>query len=301
MRLLFTLALATFFSIHLKSQITIAAARAAAVGSTVTISGIVTNAAEQGINFRFMQDATAGMAIYNGTASVPGFTAVTKGDSISITGPTVLYFNLLEINPILGFTVHASGKPLPSPLIITPSALAEPVEGQLVTIQNCTFAATGNFAPVSANYTVASASQTFEVRVVSTNTTIIGQPIPTGAVNITGLASQYCASPASGCITGYQLLPRSITDFATVTGTNEISKNEALTVYPNPTTNRLNFILKSGDEINQVTVKDCLGRTVMSSKENTKSLDISLLASGIYTIIIYTEKNTYTSKFAVEK
>ncbi len=301
MRLLFTLAFGIVLSIHLKSQISIAAARAAAVGSTVNITGIVTNAAEQGINFRFMQDGTAGMAVYNGTASVPGFTAVTKGDSISITGPTVLYFNLLEINPILGFTVHASGKPQPTPLIITPSALAEPVEGQLVTIQNCTFAASGNFAPVSANYTVASASQTFEVRVVSTNTTIIGQPIPVGAVNITGLASQYCASPPSGCITGYQLLPRNITDFATVTDVYQISKNETLNIYPNPGANLLNFNLKSGEEINQVTVKDYLGRTVLSLKENTKSLDISSLSAGIYSVFICTGKNTYTSKFSVEK
>ncbi len=301
MRSFFIVVALIFLSFNARSQMSIAAARAAAVGSTVTIRGIVTNAAEQGINFRFMQDGTGGMAVYNGTASVPGFTAVTKGDSISITGPTVLYFNLLEINPIQGFTVHASGKPLPSPLIITPSTLAEPVEGQLVTIQNCTFAASGNFAPVSANYTVASASQTFEVRVVSTNTTIIGQPIPTGPVNITGLASQYCSSPSSGCTTGYQLLPRSITDFAMATGINESIKNEVLNVYPNPTGNRLHFKIAQNEVINNIVIRDNSGRIVLSLKENINNIDISQLASGIYNILIYTQKNTYISKFTVEK
>ncbi len=287
-------------SLSVRSQITIAAARLAPVGSTVTVKGIVTNAAEQGINFRFMQDGTAGMAVYNGTASVPGFTAVTRGDSISITGPTVLFFNLLEINPIQGFTVHASGKPLPAPAIIAPSAFAEPVEGQLITIQNCTISASGNFAPVSASYTVASASQTFEMRVVSTNTTIIGQPIPTGPINITGLASQYCSVPASGCTTGYQLLPRTISDFSSSTAITEGSKNDGVHLYPNPANDRLNFSV-TNELIKNIIVNDNLGRIVVSLKDNVNNIDISHLSNGIYNIIINTENKSYQSKFAIDR
>jgi hypothetical protein len=301
MRSLLVLGFAMLLSFSVRSQITtIAAARSALVGSTITITGIVTNAAEQGINFRFMQDPTAGMAVYNGTASVPGFTAVTKGDSISITGPTVLFFNLLEINPIQGFTIHASGKPIPSPMLITPTNLAEPVEGQLVTIPNCTFAATGNFAPISASYTVASGTQTFEVRVASTNTTIIGQPIPIGPVNITGLASQYCASPVSGCTIGYQLLPRAMSDISASTGINEGSKKEGINIYPNPAYDRLNFNV--GKEIiESITVRDNLGRIVISIKENINEIDISNLSLGIYNIIINTENKCYRSKFAIDR
>jgi hypothetical protein len=301
MRSFFILVLITSLSLKVSSQISIAAARATPVGSTVTIKGIITNAAEQGINFRFMQDGTAGMAVYNGTASAPGFTAVTTGDSVSITGPTVLYFNLLEINPIQGFTVHASGKPVPAAVVITPSALAEPVEGQLVTIQNCTFAASGNFAPVSANYTVASGSQTFVVRIVSTNTSIVGQPVPTGAVNITGLASQYCSSPANGCTTGYQLLPRSMSDFVAFAGINDLTKNESLSVYPNPASNSLHFKIAQNEEVRRVIIKDQLGREVFSAKENTTSVDISYLANGIYTIEVGTNKTKYFSKFTVAR
>lgn len=284
-----------------RSQMTIAAAKAAPVGSTVTVKGIVTTAAEHGINFRFFQDGTAGMAVYNGTASVPGFTAVTRGDSVTITGPTVLYFNLFEINPVQGFTIHASGRPLPPSATITPSSFTEPVEGQLITIQNCSIQATGNFAPVSASYTVSSAGQTFELRVPSTATTIAGQPVPSGFVNITGAASQYCSSPPSGCTTGYQLLPRTMNDFAIVAGLNEFTKHEAISIFPNPANNILTFKIKQTEAVRHIIIRDNLGRVVTSVSENSNTVDISSLAGGIHSIFIITEHASYASRFCVAR
>lgn len=299
MKTILLLGFTCIFALQAKSQITIAAARSAAIGTTVTVTGIVTNGKELGTFIRYMQDGTGGLAAYSSTSSVAGFTNVTLGDSISVTGPTKQFNNLFEIDPIQGFTIHASGKPIPSPMVITPAGFVESTEGQLIEIQNCTFSASGSFA-ANTNYTVTSASATFVMRVVSSATTIVGAPIPTGAVNIVGLSSQYCFSPATGCTTGYQLLPRTINDITTFSGINELNSTNVISVYPNPVNTTLNLELKN-ETIKDLIISDNLGRIVLSSKENSSKVDVSYLDNGIYHILVTTNKSNYRSKFIVEK
>ena len=302
MKPLLLLSFVSVFTLNVKSQITIAAARSSAIGTTVTVRGIVTNGKELGIPIRYLQDGTGGLAAYSSSTSVAGFTNVAIGDSISVTGPTKMYSNLLEIDPIQGFTIHASGKPLPNPVVVTPSGFNETVESQLIKIQNCTFSASGNFTTTSANYTVTSSSQTFIVRVVSTATTITGTAIPTGPVDIIGIASQFCSTPTSGCTTGYQLLPRTFNDINNFTGINELTQGALLSVYPNPTSNKINFKLGGNSEtIKLVVINDIYGRNVLVSSDNSTSLDVSSLATGLYYLSVTTDKQTYQSKFTTEK
>lgn len=284
-------------TLQIRSQITISAARSAAIGTTVTVKGIVTSGPELGSSIRYFQDGTAGIAAFTNSASVAGFTAVAKGDSITVTGPLATYNNLLEIQPVNGFTIHSSGNSIPSPMVITPSGLAESTEGQLIQIQNCTFSSSGNFSG-NTNYTVTSNSQTFVVRIVTQATSIVGTPIPTGTVNITGISSQFCGSPSSGCTTGYQLLPRTIADISSFSGINEFTVKESNFVYPNPASNKINLRLNH-EQIKQVTITDVTGKSVKIIKENSSVIDISDLENGIYNISVVTDKHAYNSKFTV--
>lgn len=280
--------------------ITVAAARATPLGSTVTVKGIVTNGSELGV-IRYFQDNTAGLAAYSGTTSPANFTVALRGDSVTITGVTKEYKNLLELDPVLGFTVHASGKPSPIPTVITPVAFDETKESTLIKFLGCTFSATGNFAG-NTNYTVTSAGQTFLMRVVSSATSIVGTPIPTGSVNITGLASQFCNTPSVSCTTGYQLLVRDLNDFSSVlSGVTENSTKSNLTVYPNPVNSKIHFMVGANEVITLTTVTDITGRVVYSSKENTASADLSFLAEGIYNIFVSTDKQNYQAKFTINK
>lgn len=283
-------------SIALNAQ-SISAARSAPIGSTVTVSGIITNGSELGV-IRYLQDNTAGIAAYGGTASVAGFTAATKGDSVSITGVTKLYNNLLEIDPVTGYTIHAT-KPVPNSTIVTPSNFNESVEGQLISIQNCTFSSTGNFGTGSTNYTVTSNSQTFVLRVVNTATTITGTSIPSGTVNITGIASQFCSSPATGCTTGYQLLPRTIADITTFSGIKELTQSHALSVYPNPSSENISIVNQGLSNIKELIVTDFLGREVYRSSNEFNSVNTSGFVNGIYYLTITTNTNIYQAKFTV--
>jgi hypothetical protein len=183
----------------------IATVRNAPVGSTVTVRGVALNGPELA-NIRYIQDATGGVAIY-------GFnlTAITEGDSIVATGTMTNYNNLAEITPVSTFTILDSvGIPAPQ-LITDPSTISDMHESELLRFENCTFAAGGGTFAGNTNYNVTSNGETFQVRIMNGNP-LVGQIIPVGFVNLTGIMSQYCFDPETGCTTGYQLLLRTADD-----------------------------------------------------------------------------------------
>ena len=71
----------------------IVTARTQGEGTTVTISGIVTNGNELGSPIRYIEDATAALAIYD--PDIMG--SVNRGDSITVTGVLVDYLSLIHI------------------------------------------------------------------------------------------------------------------------------------------------------------------------------------------------------------
>lgn len=185
--------------------ISIAQARLQAEASTVTVKGIVTNGSEFGNSIRYIQDETAGIAVFN-----PAVGAATQaGDSLLVTGQLAYYNNLIEITGGT-FTVINTGNPLPSPAVLAPSVgFADMYEGQLVSFDNVSFSSTGNFGTSSANYNLTDGTNTYQVRVNGASN-IAGTPIPSGTINITGVMSQFSANDPA---TGFQLLPRSLADF----------------------------------------------------------------------------------------
>ncbi len=187
----------------LKSQ-TIASARAATVGSNVTVKGIISNGAELG-SIRYMQDVTAGISIYGTNLST-----VNRGDSVIANGTLTSYNNLLEITPVT-YTIIASSLALPTPSLITPNQLAEVHEGRLVRINSCTFSSGGGTFTGNTNYTITSGSQSCVVRINSASP-LVGSLIPTSLVNVVGIGSQFCSAPVSGCTSGYQLVLRDVND-----------------------------------------------------------------------------------------
>lgn len=183
----------------------IATVRNAAVGSTVTLRGVSLNGAELP-NIRYIQDATAGIAIY-GT----NLTAINAGDSVLITGTMTNYNNLVEVTPVTSVNVISSVS-LPAAQVITDvSTISDLHESELLRLNNCTFANGGSSFAGNTNYNVTVGGQTFQVRILN-GSPLIGEVIPSGEVNLTGILSQYCTSPATGCTSGYQLLLRTIND-----------------------------------------------------------------------------------------
>ena len=211
----------------------ITTARAAAVGSNVTVRGKVTNGSELGV-IRYLQDGAAGIAIYGSNVST-----INRGDSVIANGTLTSYNNLFEITPVTYTIVTPAGN-MPAPIVITPSAFTETYEGRLVRINNCTFSNPGTNFAGNTNYTVTSGGQTAEVRIAS-GSNLVGTVIPFNSVSVIGIGSQFCYTPASGCTTGYQLLLRDQNDIIN-------SSSIYLTSVPAPTN-----ISTSGFNINWTT------------------------------------------------
>ena len=198
-------------------QTPIAEVRDLPIGTSVTVQGIVLNGSEFG-GVRYVQDATAGIALFPGTGSVSGFSPA-RGSFVTVTGVLKNYFGLLEMDPITAYTLNSVGNALPTPQIITPVLLDESREGELVRLNGCQFVNSGTFSSGTHGFTSNGQSSVIYLR---SGHPLVGSTIPSGPVNLTGVVSQYStATPASG---GYQLLPRDAADIVISTAISIIGE-----------------------------------------------------------------------------
>lgn len=186
-------------------------------GQVFTITGIVTSSNQFGNSGPgSVQDVTAGVCVYG-----PGFANnVNIGDSVTVTAELTQFSGLTELSfnlPGASVVVHSSGHET-APEIITINDIStqqwngyEEFEGLLIRVNNVTIQGTGNFAG-GTNYTITDPSGTLTsgMRIDNDVSSIIGQPIPSSAVDIIGILQQYKFSAPYN--SGYQLLPRFILD-----------------------------------------------------------------------------------------
>lgn len=158
-----------------------------------------------------------GYTIFGSNTDIDAILAqASLGDVVSISGTTGSFNGLRQlVAPYSGVQV-CNSTTLPAPAVITVadmqegSATGEELESVLVTLSCVTFDDAGNVFAGGANYNVTDtqSSLTALVRVQTTTLDLVGQTIPSGPVEITGVLSQYDTSdPRDG---GYQLLPISI-------------------------------------------------------------------------------------------
>ncbi len=195
------------YSLAAIGQTPINLARTFQEGTSVTISGRVTNGQELG-TIRYVEDGTGGLPAYPGTGSVSGFAnQVTRGDSITVTGVLVDYNGLLELSPVTGFVVHSKGNILPDPPSRMISDIQENLEGTLARFEAVTFLESGDFKGNS-TYTIKDASGAQADVYVRNGQDLVGLPIPTAPVDLIGILSAYF---------GYQILPRDMQDIIPAT------------------------------------------------------------------------------------
>jgi phosphatidylserine/phosphatidylglycerophosphate/cardiolipin synthase-like enzyme len=213
---------------QLFAQNTIEDARLQNIGSTVTVSGIVTTNDELGL-IRYIQDATAGIAVYDNKLS-----ATQKGDSITLSGTLDDYNNLLEIKDVSTYTKHSSGHALPDPKILSISQIGESYEGRLVRINSIEFTNAGGTFSGGKNYSFTDGSNTGELR-VNAGSPIVGKPIPTGKFSLIAICSQF-SYENNDTRNGYQLLPRDMDDFISSNSVNFTSSINAIDISKNSIT-----------------------------------------------------------------
>jgi len=215
LRLFFAASFVAISLVTFSQTISIAEARLLAEDTEVTVSGTVTNGSELGL-VRYFQDGTAGIAAFG-----PDLEDVLRGDSITITGALTEFFGLLEIVSISSILNHGPATLPIEPEVISVDDLAENIEGELVSIELVSFSAGGaNFAG-NESYDFSSANGTKSIYVREGHP-LVGELVPVGPVNLTGLASQFSFSGFGG----HQLILRDTSDIENPNPINIISSTE---------------------------------------------------------------------------
>ncbi len=195
------------------------------LNATVHVQGVVTS-----INFRasngsgieyYIQDPTAGVDIFS--------TATTRslniGDNVDVVATVKQFNGLTEFDPgatTSNLTVLAPNTlPAVSPRLVTCSQLAdsgvgEPLEGQLLRINNVTLSAPPATWVASTNYTITDSSGPCTIR-ISASTNLPGQAPPASPFSIVGVLGQF--DSAAPFDSGYQLFPRSTSDMLAAVAT----------------------------------------------------------------------------------
>lgn len=197
---------------------------AATTASAVTDSPVVTEIIQKTATTEtfLAQDAAGAIEVYRDPAT--GSFTPSVGEAINLTGYSDVFHSLYEAEssttPAVTLNVTDAGPgTVPAPTVFTTAALqngsaAGLAEQSMVgTLSNVTFTganATGTFAS-GGTYTVTDGTLTATIFVPSTDTAVIGQPIPAGVTSVFGYLGQYDAAvgtnAAAPSANGFELDP----------------------------------------------------------------------------------------------
>ena len=197
------------------TTITIAAARALAIGSSATVQGIVTSPNWGGYYTSYtIQDSTAGIIIYAPTSIIDPPATLALGDKVEVTGTIDEYNGLMEIVPSGAddITILSSGNVTPDAQEVTVATLltdGEDYESEIIVIDSVSITSgTWPGEGSSANLTITDDNETSTITMrIDSDTDIDGQTQPQEPFIVTAVIGQY---------NDYQVQPRYYTDFAAV-------------------------------------------------------------------------------------
>jgi hypothetical protein len=176
--------------------------------------------------------------------------------------------------------VLATGRPIKDPVVV--SALNENTEADLVRLNDVTLVNPSAWTGTGTGFTVqvSNANGTYDVR-IDDDCPLYGQPAPTGTFSIIGMGSQFAASTTAPFTGGYQIIPRRLTDLINITGENKPVKQKEITLWPNPTHDRV--FLSGIQSIEELAIFNQFGRQISTEgRWNGDALSLYDLPNGVY-------------------
>lgn len=203
--------------------ITIAEVRAAAEGTVVTTTGILTVSDQLG-GPAYMQDDTGGIAVFGDL--VNGDDVFEIGASVTVTGTRSSFNDLVQISPVTVVSVNDPPTGIVEPRTITLAELGQ-FPGQLVRIENATFPNEGDLLFGSSNFILTDASGSGEMRVDGNvgDLVVLTQPDMCEVIGVVGRFRE-----------NFQLLPRMASDipcaepYVAPEDTSGVSKDDSFDV-----------------------------------------------------------------------
>lgn len=266
-------------------------------GQQVKTSGIVTavdafSTSGEPQNIYYLQDGSGpwrGIYVYD---FVDNNNIVAVGDQVEFTATVTEYFNLTELTSITGFSIIASGQPLPAPVVINTGDLSsEALESVLVRVEG----ATCTEAPSGANFGKYKVDDGSGDAVVGKEIHTTEPPPSVGQVmNITGVVSFGFGE--------FNLQPRSASDIETATGMAQVGVLGTVGLYPNPANAALTLDLSAINGRTKFTISDATGRVVITDMVNAErsTIDVSTLTNGMYVLTLRNGAEVWSSRVQVQ-
>jgi hypothetical protein len=210
----------------------IAAARAMPDGSSATVVGVLTTqlgALESGRK-AFIQDATAGIAVYLDVAIADGLPA---GTLVMVTGTLDDRFAERTLRVALADLVALDVQPRPAPVLRSTGTISEADEGAIVVVEGVTV---GSPTSLSDGLGLMVDDGTGEVRVIVGPAALGPASVPSGTTVITVGPVGQRDSTGTG-LSGYRIHTTEVGDFAIVTTstpTPTVAPTPAPTAVPTP-------------------------------------------------------------------
>ena len=261
------------------------------LGQTAEISGIVYGVDLQGgspVQFTVI-DATGGIAVFSGNDF--GYT-VMEGDEVTLRGSVSQFNGLTQFSPDTIILV-SSGNDLVEPLDV--NTLDESTESELVRLCGLSFVSSNPTGASGINYILTDGSTEFTIRV--DNDTEIFDAFnfedndPATEYCVTGIGGQFDNSAPFD--EGYQLLPRYLSDIEIISSTQQVDYSNAITLFPHPLTDMVE--LRTDLTLEQIIVRNQLGQVLIDRAGNSRRIDVSRLADGLYTISFRTAEGTWST------
>lgn len=251
------------------------------VGTAVRVRGTILSQNLRATGYQSaLQDRTGGIGLFAPAASTITFPAMS--DSVELVGVISQFRGLTQIT-IDSFRVLMPNAPMPAPMVIT--TLDESAESKLLKM-NGPFTlvdvaqwtnATGGF-----NVDITDGTNVVSMRISPGASTLLGIAAPTQPFRVTGIGSQFGATTAP-FLTGYQIVPRTLSDLEFVTGLKEEAAAAVFSLYPNPAADQLTLVTKAPAT---ATVVDVIGRAVLTIalRAGTTAVPVYTLPAGLYMV-----------------
>ena len=169
-------------------------------------------------NIKYIQDATAGIEIYDPSGVITSTYAQYDGMT-GLTGKLSKYKGTLELKPVEDPDTASSHNNTIEPKVVTLEEFNnnyEDYQSQLLKFNNINFVSTGTFANGN-NYDIQDYTDNGVLRTNFKNVDYIGTAIPDSAVNIVAIVGCYNTTP--------QIYPREAADFTGVEGAKFFADN----------------------------------------------------------------------------
>jgi len=274
---------------------------AVSIGEMVDLTGVVhgINTWDGGLQFTLI-DATGGINVFSFDNDF-GYT-VLEGDKINVLGVINQFNGLTEVEPdTLIFIDGANALVTAAPI----TALTETTESDLVYIDTqLNYVDIGQWLGDGSAFNVdlTDGTNTYTIR-IDDNCELSTLPAPAAVdaywLSVKGIGSQYDTDAPYA--DGYQLFPRYASDIEVniILAINETINNN-ISVYPNPASDY--FTVTSSENIFNIEIVNNIGQAVLTNSNFVSGNTIPLenVASGIYNLIITTEKGIYNSSIIIE-